>query len=269
MLKEMSSPVFKEKGVVRPPIVFKEGLNVVLGKEDGTNSIGKSSALLAIDFAFGGNTYIASDGVKHIGDHTIFFTFMFDGESYYFARNTAAAEEIQVCSKGYKLTGIVWTRHEFTDWLKEKYRIDFSGLSFRATLSSFFRIYGKENTNERKPLYGNPGDGMQKSIDRLVKLFNRYGEIEDYTGRLEEQKKKLTAYREARRYRFVSDLVGGKDQYDSNVAEICSLQMELDTLTSEQVETHSEEDIEKNKIKSDLKDKRFRLEETIEAKKRR
>jgi uncharacterized protein YydD (DUF2326 family) len=73
------------KDVVRPPIVFKEGLNVVLGKEDGTNSIGKSSALLAIDFVFGGNTYLASDGVKHIGDHTIFFTFKFDCKGILFA----------------------------------------------------------------------------------------------------------------------------------------------------------------------------------------
>ena len=87
--------------------------------------------------------------------------------------------------------------------------MDFPGLSFRSTLSSFFRVYGKDNTNERKPLYGIPGDGMQKSIDRLVKLFDRYRDIEDYTSRLEEQKKKLSAYREARKYRFVSDLVGG------------------------------------------------------------
>ena len=107
MLVEMMSPAFKEKDEVRPPIRFKDGLNVVLGKEDGTNSIGKSSALLAIDFVFGGNTYIASDGVKHIGDHTIFFTFKFDGKEYYFARNTASPEEIQVCSKGYELTGSV------------------------------------------------------------------------------------------------------------------------------------------------------------------
>lgn len=82
MLVEMMSPAFKEKDEVRPSIRFKEGLNVVLGKEEGTNSIGKSSALLAIDFVFGGNTYIASDGVKHIGDHTIFFTFKFDGKEY-------------------------------------------------------------------------------------------------------------------------------------------------------------------------------------------
>ncbi len=35
--------------------------------------------MLAIDFVFGGNTYLASDGVKHIGNHTIFFTYEFVG----------------------------------------------------------------------------------------------------------------------------------------------------------------------------------------------
>ena len=99
MLIEMTSPAFKEKGKERPPIRFKDGLNVVLGKEDGENSIGKSSAMLAIDFVFGGNTYLASDGVKHIGDHTIFFTFAFDGKPYYFARNTASPDDIHVCSE--------------------------------------------------------------------------------------------------------------------------------------------------------------------------
>lgn len=48
MLIEMSSPAFKEKGEVRPPIIFHEGLNVVLGKEDGAMSIGKSSSLLVL-----------------------------------------------------------------------------------------------------------------------------------------------------------------------------------------------------------------------------
>jgi len=37
MLIEMTSPAFKEKGKERPPIRFKDGLNVVLGKEDGVN----------------------------------------------------------------------------------------------------------------------------------------------------------------------------------------------------------------------------------------
>lgn len=34
-----------------------------------------------------------SDGVKHIGHHTIFFTFEFDGKKYYFARNTGNASQ--------------------------------------------------------------------------------------------------------------------------------------------------------------------------------
>ena len=88
MLIEMKSPAFKKQGKERPPIIFKEGLNVVLGKEDGAMSIGKSSSLLAIDFVFGGDTYVKSDGVKKEGHHTIFFTFMFDGVKHYFARNS-------------------------------------------------------------------------------------------------------------------------------------------------------------------------------------
>ena len=269
MLIEMSSPVFKEKGKERPPIRFKEGLNVVLGKEDGENSIGKSSAMLAIDFVFGGNTYLDSDGVKHIGNHTIFFAFSFNGKPYYFARNTASPDDIHVCSEEYQLTGDVWTKHEFANWLKEKYHIDFAGLSFRETMSSFFRIYGKENTDERRPLKGLPGESMQKSIDILVKLFDRYKDVEVFNGRLEEQKKKLAAYREARKYRFVPDLVGGKAQYNENAAQIRSLQIELDNLTEEQVEDQKDVDIEKSRIKSQLQASKLRLETEMQSKQRR
>ena len=269
MLVEMWSPVFKEKGLVRPKIEFKEGLNVVLGKEDGENSIGKSSALLAIDFVFGGGTYVVSDGVKHIGHHTVFFAFEFDGKRYYFARNTETSTDIHVCDSVYDLTGEVWQKADYTNWLMKKYHVDFPGLMFRETISSFFRVYGKENLDERKPLYGNPGDNMQKSIVRLVKLFNRYEEIESYQRTRDAQKDKLSAYREARKHRFVSDLVGGKEKYEENLAAIHGLQIELDNLTSEEVETHTEEDIEKNRMKSQLRDKKLRIETAIEAKQRR
>lgn len=174
-----------------------------------------------------------------------------------------------MCSEGYELTGNVWTKAEFTDWLKANYHIDFLGLSFRETLSSFFRIYGKDNTDERRPLKGIPGQSMQKSIDVLVKLFDRYKDVEVYNGRLEEQKKKLAAYRDARKYRFVPDLVGGKTQYDENVALIRSLQIELDNLTAEQVEGQNDVDIEKSRLKSQLQAGKLRLETEIQSKQRR
>lgn len=269
MLVEMTSPVFREKGNPRPPIRFKKGLNAVLGKNDGENSIGKSSALLAIDFVFGGDTYLESDGVKHIGAHTIFFTFEFEGKPYHFARNTSSADDIQVCDESYNLTGIVWKKHEFCDWLKKQYHIDFAGLSFREVVSSFFRIYGKENLNERRPLQGLPGESMQRSIDVLVKLFDRYKDIEAFSTELEEQKKKLSAFKEARRYRFVPDLVGGKTQYEENLAQIRSLETKLDNLVTETTEIHDTEDIEKVRLKSQLDAERLRLETDIQTKQRR
>lgn len=269
MLAEMTSPVFREKRKPRPPVCFKKGLNVVLGKEDGENSIGKSSALLAIDFVFGGDSYLYSDGVKHIGAHTIFFAFEFDGKRYHFARNTSDAENVQVCDRNYNLTGTVWEKHRFCDWLREKYHIDFAGLSFRESVSSFFRIYGKDNLDERRPLKGLPGESMQKSIDVLVKLFDRYKDIEDFSARLEEQKKKLSAFREARRYRFVPDLVGGKTQYEENLTQIRSLETELDNLVTETTEIHDSEDIEKVRLKSQLDGERLRLETDIQTKQRR
>ena len=78
MLVEIYSPVFMENNEIRKPIKLKEGLNVIQGATKGSNSIGKSSALLAIDFVFGGDTYLNSDGVKNIGNHTIYSCFKFD-----------------------------------------------------------------------------------------------------------------------------------------------------------------------------------------------
>lgn len=269
MLIEMQSSAFKKEGQIRPPIRFKEGLNVVLGKEDGAMSIGKSTALLAIDFVFGGDTYIKSDGVKHEDHHTILFAFKFDGQIYRFARNTGDSDTIHVCNEDYEYTGEEYTKAEYTDWLKKKYHMDFSGLSFRTAISSFFRIYGKQNTNELNPLQGIPGQNMDKSISTIVALFDRYKDIEEFKANVIEHKKRLDAYKEARRYNFISALVGGNKQYEENQAKIRSLELQLDTLMEEAEKGPSEEDIELNKKKAALTNQKLTLEESILAKERK
>lgn len=266
MLIEMKSPAFKKQGKERPPIIFKEGLNVVLGKEDGAMSIGKSSSLLAIDFVFGGDTYIKSDGVKKEGHHTIFFTFMFDGVKHYFARNTGDSDTIFICDKNYGLTGAQYTKEEYTSWLKEKYHLDFVGLSFRIALSSFFRIYGKKNTDELNPLQGIPGQNMDKSISSIVALFDRFKDIEEFKANVTEHKRKLDAYKEARRYQFISDLVGGQKKYEENLASIRELELQLATLMEETEKGHSEEEIELNKKKAALTNEKLTFENTIHSK---
>lgn len=269
MLTMMRSPAFKIQGAERPPIVFKEGLNVVLGKNDGKMSIGKSSALLAIDFVFGGDTYIKSDGVLKEGHHTIFFEFTFDGIPYRFGRNTGNADNIFSCDKDNNPTGEFYTKDEFTDWLKKKYAIDFVGLSFRTTVSSFFRIYGKDNTDERRPLRGVPGQDMEKSINMLLALFDKFKDIEEFKHSVTEQEKRLSAFRQARKYDFISNLVGGMKKYNENLAQISALELQLGALTEEAVVGQSEEDIEKNKRKAELMSQKYSLETMIQAKERR
>lgn len=269
MLVEMYSPAFIENDRVRPRIQFKEGLNVILGKDDGQNSIGKSSAMLAIDFVFGGSTYIKSDGVKHIGHHTIYFTFRFDGEPHYFARNTENADIIYLCDKEYNLKGTNWTKQEFVDWLKKQYKIDFPGLSFRTAISSFFRIYGKDNTDEHRPLRGIPGQDMEKSIAVLLALFNRYGDVEDARQRLAGEKKKLEVYKDARKYDFISNLVGGQKKFEENRETIKSLYEELSLLTTEAEKGYSEEDIEKSQLKTQLDSRRLLIETELQKKRRK
>lgn len=269
MLTMMSSPVFKINKTERESINFKEGLNVILGKNDGKMSIGKSSALLVIDFVFGGDIYSKSDDVKQEGHHTIFFEFTFDGKSYRFARNTGSADTIHICDKNNNLTGNSYTKKEFTDWLKQMYEIDFVGLSFRTTLSSFFRIYGKENTDERRPLRGVPGESIEKSIQMLLSLYDKYRDIEEFKRSVTEHNEKLKVFRQARKYDFISNLVGGQTKYDENQARIKSLESDLNSLTEEAVAGHSEEDIEKSKLKTELYSAKYNVESQISAKERR
>ena len=59
MLKRIQCDEFKTfDGAVRPPIEFHKGLNAVIGNESGTNSVGKSTFLMILDFVFGGDDYI-------------------------------------------------------------------------------------------------------------------------------------------------------------------------------------------------------------------
>lgn len=79
MLIEIRADVFR-KG----PVVFGEGLNVVLGDENATNSIGKSSLLMVVDFAFGGSSLLDHnrDLVKELDHH------------YYFLPSSSRAKSI-------------------------------------------------------------------------------------------------------------------------------------------------------------------------------
>lgn len=139
MLVEIFSPAFKENGNVRPPIKFSKGLNVIQGTQKASNSIGKSSALLAIDFVFGGDTYLDSDGVRNLGDHTIYSCFELD-KKYYFGRSTENPATIIICNNDYSETNESISKKDFLNFLMEKYDANKTDLTFRQLISTYLEF---------------------------------------------------------------------------------------------------------------------------------
>ena len=183
MLAELRSEKF-----LNGPIFFHQGLNVVIGDSNGTNSIGKSTLLMVVDFAFGGESFLKhnTDVVAELDHHSYFFRFDFDGKLYYFRRDTSFPERVYICDSNYiEKESISIT--EFTAFLKEKYTSFKPGLSFRAFVSLFSRIWGKDNLNVAKPLHSAQAQSPADAIELILKIFDQYSQLEDLT--ISENKK--------------------------------------------------------------------------------
>ena len=168
MLKQIACDKFAEEFQT---ISFFPGLNTVLGSSAGSNALGKSTFLWVIDFVFGGEGYCApgSDIKAEIKDHTIAFTFQFDGENYYFRRSTATPKTIASCDKdGHLIKNL--SLEEYRKFLAEQYHphVPFSEIPGR-----YFRIYGKDNTYEKYPYLVKPREADEKAADFLLGLFGK------------------------------------------------------------------------------------------------
>lgn len=184
MLKEINCDQF-----IKPKIEFTNGLNSVLGDDVSTNSIGKSTLLMILDFVFGGNTFLSKDSgsIKHIGNFTFNFKFIFRTEELHFKRQTENPEIVSVCDAQYNtLTEI--PLNEFTSKLLEKYDIIYSHVSFRDIVSLFSRIWGKDNYSVDKPLLSFSKEAEEVSVARIIKLFGYYDKLVDATKKLKEKK---------------------------------------------------------------------------------
>lgn len=265
MLKEIYCDLLKTETRPSGKIDFHNGLNVILGSKVGTTSIGKSTALLIIDFVFGGNTYSKSDAVKELGNHTIYFTFNFNGTDYRFARSTNSSADIAVLDSNNNMTGTK-TKEEFSKWLAEQYHLNYEGLKFRQTISRFFRIYGKNNYSELRPLQTRGGTESQKeAIKVLVALFNRYEEIKAFEKQISDADERISAFRQARKYEFIPSAVDGTKKYEENLAIIASLKSEKEKLEATNNSGITSDDVEKaneiNNLKLLLRDARVRLQQ--------
>ncbi len=230
MLKEIRCDKFISNGVIREPIHFHNGLNTVLGSSSGTNSIGKSTFLMIIDFVFGGNDYAdkTSDVLTNVGPHTIQFCFEFGGQPYYFSRSPLYKNEVIRCDSDYKETETI-TLDAFRKFLHEKYQIKSSEQSFRGAVGNYFRVYLRECCDEGHPLKNGEGAPEKNGILELIKLFDKYDMISAFLKEQKEIKAKESTLKNAISFNQIS-APRTKSEYTANAKEIERLQVEIEEL---------------------------------------
>ena len=256
MLIEIKSDVFRKKS-----IQFHKGLNVVLGDEQASNSIGKSNLLLIIDFVFGGTTYIehSDDVIKNIGHHSFFFTFEFD-KKYIFYRSTENSEIVYECDNNYminksKSMGIT----EFTNFLKASYKLDYVDATFRQIVSVFIRVWGKDNYDDKKPLKTYKNDSNEKlAINNLIKLFDKYTELKNLNDKIDKNNDENKTINAMYRNHYARK-ISNKSEYKANLKEIENLNAKIKDIKENILKyiTNIEELINKEAI--DLKSKKNKL----------
>lgn len=232
MLKKISCDLFKIGDQPRSPTKFHMELNTILGAiKGGAGSIGNSTMMLIIDFVFGGNSYGDSDAAKELDPHIIYSTFQFGGTEFHLARRPDDAKTVLVVDEHRKIISQPWEIAQFTTWLVQQYGMDLPGVSFRNTLSRFFRIYGKNNHSELKPLQTRSGEESQReAMNILIALFEYYKAIEDFETQLQNTDDRIGAFRAALRYEFIHSAVDGMTKYKANIAEIAVLEQERSEL---------------------------------------
>ena len=221
MLVEVRADVFR-KGPVR----FQEGLNVVLGDENATNSIGKSSLLMVVDFAFGGSSLLDhnKDLVDELDHHYYFFTFKFEGEEFRFRRGTYDPELVYRCAADFTPEGAM-TIEDYTAFLKGAYAIGLDDISFRSLVGLYMRVWGKENLDVHRPLHVVHNQAASDCVNNLVKTFGKYGEIRELTSELAKKAGERDALQKAFRNRIVPKV--GKKERKENAERIAEMELEI------------------------------------------
>ncbi|MDL2324508.1 DUF2326 domain-containing protein [Ruminococcaceae bacterium OttesenSCG-928-A16] len=200
------------------PVHFYEGLNIIQGLE--SNSIGKTSMLKVIDFAFGGTHYTSTskDIFDNVGHHDVCFRFSFDHVDYFFKRNTKNPNTISYCNEKYETLNekkVV----EFNTFLKRNYQLDNLDLSFREVVSLFSRVWNKANKEVNRPLYLHSNQSVQDSILNLIKLFDHYEPISSLQKDNKYIDNKAKALKSAANFHIIS-YPTTKGQYSKNEIRI-------------------------------------------------
>lgn len=255
MLKEVSCKQFIDN-----PIKFNNGLNSILGDDFSTNSIGKSTLLMIIDFIFGGSSFLTknSGSVKELGHLTYNCKFIFDSKSYYYGRNTEFENVVLVCDKDYNVINEIDLK-TYTQNLKELYKIQ-NDASFRSTVNPYSRIWGKGNDDVDKPIQNFSKEAESAAIDNLIKLFNLFDKISKTSGEIKAQEESKKILQGIHKKNYVQKV--NKTEFKKNQAELEKINAEIEKIKDNLLEFTLNVEELSNKELIELKTEKSRLIES-------
>ncbi|PSU68278.1 DUF2326 domain-containing protein [Photobacterium phosphoreum] len=220
MLKEIRS-----ENLIKNVIKFESGLNTLTGPDDGTNSIGKSSVLMLIDFVFGSDSFLehCNDVIEAVGEITIEMDFEFNGVIHSFCRKTNESGKVFFISENKEIS-----IDEYRSHLAKNYDFPESSNSFRSTVTCFSRIWGKDNYNPNLPLNAIPKEKYHAVRTRILKLFSLYEQVKE----LEKEKNRLTSKNKTITGVFNDGYVikNNKKELKNNKKRIIEIDIEIDEL---------------------------------------
>jgi len=268
MLKRISCDKFIVDGVKRPPIEFHMGLNTIVGDENGSNSVGKSTLMMVIDFCFGGNDYIdkEKDTFEEIGEHTINFEFVFNGISYFFARKTDKEEKntVYICNENYEPQSKI-TNDSFKDFLLQKYQItDCGDMTLRDLVSPYIRVYNRGNHNEYRPINAHVRQSDASGITYLLKMYHSFDEISSLKETFETTQDKKKYFETMKKYNS-NNIATNITEKDMISKELEALKIELEKLNKENNTGTGDADVIQNRAKNALTKERRKLTRQREA----
>lgn len=264
MLLKIWSDKFLDDGEERDPIVFHKGLNTIRGGQKAENSIGKSTLLSVIGFAFGGNEFLKSKAVKAVHHHTIWFTFKFGEDEHTYSRSTNEFDFVQAYedSKGTIPTEKM-SVDEFRQELKSYYGMKSVDASLDEILSRFFRIQELSVGMVTQPLKADLNEPVSVGVAILEKLFGKYKEILALEQPYRKASDELKALNAVRAHELLPAMsIKSAKEYKARVNELEKLRKRLSQLNGESdqqlLDLHERQDAEVIKIFAVLKDLKSR-----------
>ncbi|EJI85112.1 chromosome segregation ATPase [Alishewanella aestuarii B11] len=224
MLKEIQCPFFNHAR-----ITFHKGLNIILGDDDAKNSIGKSTALMVIDFVQGGDSFLEDEAgvIRALGHHHYNFSFVFSGKPYFFSRSTDASDVVYVCGSNYarlnELPVELYRRR-----LKELYGLESLENSFRSIVSPFARIWKKGGLEPDHPFISAPKEPSGTAVGRLIDLFDRSKDIFAEKKVIDEQKERKKIIAASMNAEIIPSI--NKAKYKENTKTIAENSVQIEQL---------------------------------------